>query len=328
MSASGSGSEPRWGGAQESDRAELSARFCFGGNRLDRLGTLRDDSAAIEALFHDAQARAVLFAGDTPLLRRDGDRHRALHALARARDLGALRDPILLGRDETGPVFAVAIDGAADDMQMAGTDYLPVGLRAVALQSLVGGEELGILAQGKAVLDWHERHRVCARCGGATLLSQGGWRRDCAACGAQHFPRTDPVAIMLVVHGEDCLLARQPRFPEGMMSCLAGFVEPGETLEDAVRREVAEEVGIRIGRVRYLASQPWPFPSSLMLGCIAEALTREIVLDDKEIEAARWFPRAELDAFMEGRHPSGLTPSAPIAIAHHLVRAFMAGERP
>lgn len=188
MSASGSGSEPRWGGAQESDRAELSARFCFGGNRLDRLGTLRDDSAAIEALFHDAQARAVLFAGDTPLLRRDGDRHRALHALARARDLGALRDPILLGRDETGPVFAVAIDGAADDMQMAGTDYLPVGLRAVALQSLVGGEELGILAQGKAVLDWHERHRVCARCGGATLLSQGGWRRDCAACGAQHFP--------------------------------------------------------------------------------------------------------------------------------------------
>ena len=132
----------------------------------------------------------------------------------------------------------------------------------------------------------------------------GGYRRDCPNCGAEHFPRTDPVVIMLAIDGERCLLGRQARFAPGMYSCLAGFVEPGETIEDAVRRETAEEAGITVGRVRYHASQPWPFPSSLMIGCHAEALSRDIVRDDAELEACRWFSRAEVRAMLAGR-PSG-----------------------
>jgi NAD+ diphosphatase len=152
----------------------------------------------------------------------------------------------------------------------------------------------------------------------------GGYRRDCPACGAQHFPRTDPVAIMLTVHGDRCLLGRQRRFLPGMYSCLAGFIEPGETIEDAVRRETREESGILVGRVDYRASQPWPFPASLMIGCVAEALTTEITRDDEELEDCRWFDRDEVRRMFAGDHPDGLLPPNRIAIAHHLLRGFIA----
>ena len=152
---------------------------------------------------------------------------------------------------------------------------------------------------------WHARHRFCANCGAPSRILAGGWRRGCDVCGAQHFPRTDPVVIMLVVDGDACLFGRGAAFAPKMYSCLAGFMEPGETVEDAVRREVAEEVGVGVGRVDYLASQPWPFPNSLMIGCIAEALTRELSLDDRELEDARWFqPRggaADAGAAAPGR---------------------------
>jgi NAD+ diphosphatase len=150
----------------------------------------------------------------------------------------------------------------------------------------------------------------------------GGYRRDCPACGAEHFPRTDPVVIMLAIDGERCLLGRQARFAPAMYSCLAGFVEPGETIEDAVRRETAEEAGIAVGRVRYHASQPWPFPSSLMIGCHAEAISRDIVRDEAELEACRWFGRAEVQAMLAGLHPDGLKCPPDIAIAHHLIKAW------
>jgi NTP pyrophosphohydrolases containing a Zn-finger, probably nucleic-acid-binding len=172
-------------------------------------------------------------------------------------------------------------------------------------------------------MDWHRRHGFCANCGVRTASASGGWRRDCTACGAQHFPRTDPVVIMLSVRGDRCLLGRQARFAPGMYSCLAGFVEPGETVEDAVRRETMEEAGIRTGRVRYLASQPWPFPSSLMIGCLAEALDDDLVVDEIELEHARWFTRAEVGAMLRGEHPDGLTAPLPFAIAHHLLKAFV-----
>jgi len=162
-------------------------------------------------------------------------------------------------------------------------------LRAVAAQ--LSGEENGIVAQARALVDWHATHPFCARCGAPTEPVQGGALRRCGKCAAEHFPRVNPVVIMLVVRGEQCLLGRQAAWPRGMYSTLAGFVETGETIEEAVRREVREESGIEVGEVAYHSSQPWPFPSSLMIGCIAEALSEDVTIDPHEIDDARWFPR-------------------------------------
>jgi NAD+ diphosphatase len=220
-------------------------------------------------------------------------------------------------------VVASLIAPEAADLFREDPAFAVTDLRSIAMQGLVPQEELGILAMAKSLLDWHRRHRFCANCGAPTAPSQAGFRRDCAACGTQHFPRTDPVVIMLIAHGDRCLLGRQPRFPPGMYSCLAGFLEPGETIEDAVRRETFEEAGIRVGAVSYAASQPWPFPSSIMIGCIGEALTEAIVIDREELEEARWFHRDELRLMLDRQHPEGLLAANPIAIAHHLVRGWM-----
>src|SRR6201999_791036 len=175
----------------------------------------------------------------------------------------------------------------------------------------------------KALLGWHARHRFCANCGAATVAVDSGWRRDCPACHKKQFPPADSVVIMLVTDGERCLLGRSHRFQSSMWSCLAGFVEPGETIEDAVRREIREEAGILCGQVSYLASQPWPFPSSLMIGCLAEAATRDLHVDGVELEDARWFSRDEALAMLEGRHPDRLSAPNPMAIAHHILRAWV-----
>jgi NAD+ diphosphatase len=190
---------------------------------------------------------------------------------------------------------------------------------------LLPPEELGPLGEAKSLLYWHQRHRFCSACGAPSRMAAGGWRRECDACAAQHFPRTDPVVIMLAVRGDACLLGRQARFVPGMYSCLAGFVEPGETIEEAVRRETREEAGIGIGRVDYLCSQPWPFPSSLMIGCLAEALDEALAIDRQELEDARWFGRTEAALILAGKHPDGLICPPPIAIAHHLLGAFVTG---
>jgi NAD+ diphosphatase len=153
------------------------------------------------------------------------------------------------------------------------------------------------------------------------VVTVSGFRRDCPNCQTQHFPRTDPVAIMLPVRGDRCLLGRSARFATRVYSALAGFIEHGETIEAAVRREIKEESGIICGRVTYLASQPWPFPMSLMIGCHAEALTEGIIVDPQEIEDARWFTRAEARAILKGEHPEVACPP-PIAIAHWLIKAF------
>ena len=200
-------------------------------------------------------------------------------------------------------------------------------LRSIAVQGLVdaGSSAADRGGQGRAAIGTL-RHRFCPNCGAPTQVTQGGWRRDCAQCKAQHFPRTDPVVIMLASDGERCLLGRSPRFVPTMWSCLAGFVEPGEAIEDAVRRETREEAGIVCGRVRYFASQPWPFPMSLMIGCHAEALTQEIIVDRDELEDARWFDRDEIVAMLTRKHPDGLTTPPPVAIAHHIIRAWVEGE--
>jgi len=201
------------------------------------------------------------------------------------------------------------------------------------MQNLVPIEILGALGQAKSLMHWHARHRFCSNCGAPSGVCAAGWRRSCEACGAQHFPRIDPVVIMLVVDGPDCLLARhagsrRAAHPEGIYSCLAGFVETGETFEDAVRREVLEEVGIGIARVDYLASQPWPFPSSMMIGCIAQAASRELTIDPKELEDARWFSRQEAALMLGGAHPQGLACPPKLAIANLLIATWVAFEAP
>ena len=181
------------------------------------------------------------------------------------------REEVFLGLHDGRPSFAVSLDPAAIDALKARGDLLVIDLRSIAVQGLVAPEHLPPLAEAKALLGWHARHRFCANCGAPTNVGEAGWRRDCPGCKAQHFPRTDPVVIMLAVDGERCLLGRQARFGIGMWSCLAGFVEPGETIEDAVRRETLEEAGIVCGDVQYFATQPWPFPMSLMIGCHAQS---------------------------------------------------------
>ena len=292
-------------------------------NPLDRQ-TAERASVPIEALRADPRARTVLIAGEVPIFAASPEgAATALLPVAALDRAGALKEQAFLGLLDGAPVLAVlaapeAAEGFRDD-----AGFLVQDLRSVAIQGVVGAEELGILAEAKALLHWHERHRFCANCGAPTALTSSGFRRDCAACGAQHFPRTDPVVIMLIARGDKILLGRQPRFPPGMFSCLAGFVEPGETIEAAVRRETFEEAGVRVGAVRYAASQPWPFPMSLMIGCIGEALTEELVVDGEELEEVRWVPRDEVVLMMERRHPDGIMGPNPIAIAHHLVRLWL-----
>ncbi|MGL4727984.1 MAG: NAD(+) diphosphatase [Bosea sp. (in: a-proteobacteria)] len=305
-------------------RAELSARVGYASFALDRRAAWRDDAARIEALFGAPDAMTVVVAGEMPILLSEGDNLTVWHRPAEIASVTPLLARIFLGTVDGShaPRFAVAVSPDLGSGHGAHPGHVVNDLRSIAMQGLVPPDQLACLGAGKALVDWHMRHGFCARCGGRTSPAQGGWRRDCAACGAQHFPRTDPVAIMLAVRGEYCLLARQSRFPPGMFSCLAGFIEPGETMEDAVRRETQEEAGIRVGSVRYLAAQPWPFPSSLMIGCIAEALDETLTLDGTELEDGRWFTREEARLMLKKQHPQGLFCPPRSAIANTLLWAW------
>ena len=293
----------------------------FVANPLVRHSAERDPDALTAALAHPRR-RTVLLAGDNPILRA-GDPATALLLPADLDRVGDHQEDVFLGTLAGDPVLGRLAAPDVAELYAGDPAFVATDLRSIAMRGLAPAEELGILAMAKSLLDWHRRHRFCANCGAATSRAQAGFRRDCAACGAQHFPRTDPVVIMLVTDGDHCLLGRQSRFPPGMYSCLAGFLEPGETIEDAVRRETFEEAGIRVGRVAYAQSQPWPFPSSLMIGCIGEAVSREITIDVEELEDARWFHRDEIRLMLDRAHPEGLFAANPIAIAHHLVRGWM-----
>ena len=311
-------------------RRERSSLTGFAVNRLDRREDLRNKPDAVTALRHRSDTLIAAVAGETPILNRiDGETLSVWFSHGEAEMLGPALEEIFLGMAEDGsPRFGRLLDRALAETLKERSELVVTDLRSVALKRLVPEDEVGPLGEAKAVLDWHARHRFCAQCGGQTVAGTSGWRRECTVCGALHFPRTDPVVLMLVTRGDSCLLARQARFAPGMYSCIAGFVEPGETLEDAVRRESWEEAGLRVGTVRYIASQPWPFPSSIMVGCIAESLGDEITLDMTELEAGRWFPREEVLQMLEGRHPEGLVCPQHIAIANTLVRAWaLEGER-
>ena len=294
-------------------------------SRLARVAERRRDAVAAAAMSADANAGVYLMGGEMIVLKQDTPCE-ALFTFEEARALAPIVETVFLGLDDGAPRFGVGL--APDDAAALKTrsDLVVTDLRSIAVQGLVAGEHLPPIAEAKAVLHWHARHRFCSNCGAPTVAVDAGWRRDCAQCQAQHFPRTDPVVIMLAIDGDDCLLGRSPRFIPNMWSCLAGFLEPGETIEDAVRRETLEEASITTGRVRYLASQPWPFPSSLMIGCYAEATSREIVVDTEELEGARWFSKEELARMLMRRHEAGLTTPPPVAIAHHIIRSFVEGE--
>jgi NAD+ diphosphatase len=310
---------------------ERSRRTGYSLSLLDRAAERRVDTAWLDSKRGDA--RYLLFSGDRPLFRfsLDADPDPVFDASTAARLDADQARAVFLGLDgETAmfaaPVADVTAEEQAGESPFGDPSLKAIDVRSIAVQGLVPGAMLGPIAQAKSMLDWHARHGFCAACGARTTMLEGGYRRDCAGCSAQHFPRTDPVVIMLVTSGDDCLLARSPRFLPNMFSALAGFVEPGETIEQAVRREVKEEAGIETLDVAYHSSQPWPFPSSLMIGCFAEAGSRDIVLDPTEIEDGRWFSRDEARLILAGEHPGGIGAPPKMAIAHQLLRSFIDGE--
>lgn len=298
--------------------------YAFGGNPLDRVSERRADAALLAALLDDPQSRVVLLRELKPLVTAQTPPRIAWQPVAPWRGLiegGATW--LLLGLADGRARFALD----ATNADPAGLDGEPGEMRGLAAAMDAG--EAAILGEARALIDWHARHRFCAVCATATRVDSAGWCRRCPSCKAQHFPRVDPVVIMLPVLGERCLLGRNARRAGSRFSCLAGFVEPGETLEEAVRREVHEESGLTVARVRYVASQPWPFPSSLMCGFIAEATGDTLQIDHTELETARWFTRPEVLA-MVARSAAGdgaadsIAP--PIAIGHHIARRWAIGE--
>jgi NAD+ diphosphatase len=297
----------------------------FNLNPLERRSERRDDHAFIEQLRADPAARFLVFDGDVPLLKR-GNPHDPWFVASETAAFGEPLYSVFLGEEsDGGGRFALAFTlNLPPDDPSPGSGHARIDLRSIALQGLVAAGTLGMLGEAKSMLDWHRRHSFCANCGSASRVAAAGWQRICNVCGARHFPRVDPVVIMLVIDGERCLLGRQRHFAPGMYSALAGFVEPGETAEDAVRREVTEEARVKCAQVVYFASQPWPFPSSLMIGCFAQASTTDIVVDTAELEDARWFSRPEVAAMLAGMHASGLSAPKPFAIAHHLLQAYAA----
>ena len=279
----------------------------FTGAALDRAGDRRRDDEWVAAQRADPAARAVLVGRDG--VKVDGGRL----ALVPLADAGG--EPLLLlGVDERGPVFA------AEPVEANGA---LLGLRDAA--ATLPQADGGLAAYAAALLGWHRRHRFCANCGAPTEVREAGHVRGCPRCGAEHHPRTDPVVIMLVVRGDEVLLGRQPTWPPGRYSALAGFVEPGESLEEAVAREVREEARIEVGPPRYVSSQPWPFPASLMLGFVAPWESGEPEIGDDELEDARWFTRAEVEDAVAERGPLRLPP--PLAIARRLVDGWLESAR-
>jgi len=234
---------------------------------------------------------------------------------------------IFLGLDGDRAVFALDISAAENPAQEGPLAGLGFFRDARAAGQMVSIKEAAIIAQAKALIDWHQRHGFCPKCGAPTRVMDAGYRRLCDKCNSEHFPRVDPVVIMLAIDGDACLVGRGKLFPQGMFSALAGFIEPGETIEEAVRRELMEEASVKVGEVSYWATQPWPFPSSLMIGCFAKATSREVKVDQSELAEVRWIERKVARELIEGKRVDGIMVPPSIAIAHHLIKAFALGER-
>ena len=315
----------------------LSDTILFGAETIDRAAHLRDKAGD---LLRDPNARSTVFwRGKAMFKAADGDAPRLAWLPAQASlNREAQEAPIFLGMRDNAPHFAhdisaweapdaEAVPGFIDTSVVRhpemGEDEAFLDLRAT--MGRLDPVDAGDAAAAKGIFGWHESHRFCAVCGSPSAVSLGGWRRTCTVCGAHHFPRTDPVVIMLVFHRDRLLLGRSPGWPEGMVSLLAGFIEPGETIEAAVRRETVEEAGIRVGAVGYIASQPWPFPASLMIGCWGVAETDAITLDPAELEDAFWVTREDVMAERLKPEPRFRTARRG-AIAHRLIDEWLAGR--
>jgi len=296
--------------------------YVFAGNPLDRASNLRKDGDWVAKAHRADSSRVLPLWQLKPLVTADASPRLAWQSLVALADVATDGTLVMLGVRDGCAYFAADFSEGAEPEgagPLAGLGRF-ADARGIAPQLAAG--EAGTLAQARSLVDWHLRHGFCAVCGARTEAADGGYVRRCPSCAAEHFPRTDPVVIMLVCDGDDCLLGRQAHFPEGIYSALAGFLEPGETIEEAVRREVMEEAGIEVGEVLYHSSQPWPFPASLMIGCIAKAAGRRITLDTHELEDARWFSRAQVHEGLsragtwEGETRFRMPP--PFAIAHQL----------
>lgn len=305
----------------------------FSGSLLDRAGNPRRDAGWLAERRAAVSSRFLPLRELKPLIDITGKPAKlAWQPAAWARAHAAL-PTVFLGLERGIAHFVVDCDRDDSTAALHGESVKFIDVRSIA--PMVAPEDAAILAQARSLVDWHQRHGFCAQCGSATRLAEAGYSRRCSsdACKAQHFPRTDPVVIMLAVRrdqktGQDMvLLGRQPQFMPGMFSALAGFMEPGESIEEAVRREISEESGIACGPVRYLASQPWPFPSSLMIGCVAEALEEKITVDPAELEDARWFSRDEIALMLRNSTDPEATPRMPppLSLAHQIAKLWLKG---
>ncbi|WP_441245064.1 NAD(+) diphosphatase [Tardiphaga sp. 768_D3_N2_1] len=299
----------------------------FVSNTLDRAAHLRFSDEKLFALEGKSSSRAYVIYRDSLVMKKDGDAQRALLTIDEALTFGANPGTVFLGLRDGDAVFGMGIGAPAVEKLLTRDDAVVSELRGMAMQGVVPPEQLSAIAQAKSLVSWHQRHGFCANCGAKSSMAEGGWKRVCPSCKTEHFPRTDPVVIMLVEKGDKCLLGRQKQFPPGMYSCLAGFVEAAETIEDAVKREIFEEAGIRCTDVTYYMTQPWPYPSSLMIGCSARAISDEITVDKMELEDARWFDRDEAMLMWKREHPEGLAGPHAFAIAHHLLGRWLHPDR-
>jgi len=293
----------------------------FAGNTLDRASNQRADPAWLEEQRRSPDALYLLFWKLNVLVKGEPPALDWLDASLLPAELPA--EPALLGLEDGAPRYALDVSAIYDPIFEMGLQDARWG-EARALATELPAADAGILAQARSLLDWHNRHGFCAVCGGVTHPEKGGTVRRCEACAAQHFPRTDPVVIMLVWNGDRALLGRRAG-RAGIFSTVAGFIDQGETIEDAVRREVMEEVGVTVDNVEYIASQPWPFPSSLMIGCFARTSATDYQVDEEEIAEARWFTREELRTAMAGMASDFAIPGA-VAIAYHLIAEWCRRE--
>ena len=309
----------------------------FGGSGLDRAAQFRADAPKLGEWFKASNHVLMMWRGK-PLVNA-GDKSRLVyvtadHPLVR----GSVKAPVFLGQDGDAKLFVQdvshwvpeGLDETTLNQFLDPSEQIPsdtpvpaVFAELRAIMNNLDARDAEIAATARAILEWHRSHGFCANCGAKTEQTTGGWQTDCAACGRHHFPRTDPVVIMLILHGNSVLMGRSPGWPEGMYSLLAGFIEPGETIEAAVRREVFEEAGVKVGQVDYLASQPWPFPASLMFGCQGIAQSRDISIDPVEIEDALWVTREEMMEVFAGQHPQINAPRKG-AIAHFILENWLA----
>ncbi|WP_339950637.1 NAD(+) diphosphatase [uncultured Albimonas sp.] len=321
--------------------------IAFAGGTRDRADRMRADAALIRRFWSDPEARVLpLWRGKPLLCEVDGGLTLGWLPTDSAM-LEVTRDtPVFLGLEDAGgrPCGRFALDisawedpaapdgppGTFRDATANRHPDLPESFAFLDLRqemARLSVQDAADASTAKGVIEWHRSHQFCSRCGARSTMVHAGWRRECPDCGAQHFPRTDPVVIMLITRGSKVLVGRQSMWPKGMWSLLAGFMEPGETLEAAVRREVDEEAMIRVGRVIYVASQPWPFPASLMIGCAGEALDEDIRIDEHELEAAMWVEKDEMREALAGNHPV-IAPARHGAIARSVLEAWVDGRVP